>query len=62
MRYEELLGYYCEHCKRMILPYELESVGTSDNKEWIHKECRKKQVIRKPKEPIINTTEDLFID
>jgi hypothetical protein len=64
MNYDELLGYYCTHCKRHIAPYELEAIGVVvGKKEWKHIDCGKMEVIRKSKlQPAPETVEDLFDD
>lgn len=54
--------YYCEHCKRVIQPYELETTHTNGVQKWRHKKCGEKKIIRvDPKPEIqIDKLEDLF--
>jgi hypothetical protein len=64
MNYDELLGYYCDHCKRHVPPYELDAIGiVIGKKEWKHTVCGNMSIVRKSKlPPEPETVEDLFDD
>ena len=68
--------YYCETCKRVIHPFELESSMVKQTKAWKHKACKQHTIIRKDKpiesanstkpivkakaKEVIETIDDLF--